>query len=167
VSPVKEPPIQVKPIVQEPTIPIAEEPVKVSAPQPKAAPKEEKPVIVAPRVAKPVTARLVAPPRPVHHVEKPVVIAPQVPARKNAGSADLARAREAVSKGDIATALRRYIKLINSNKALDNVSSDLKELVRKNPKNYLAWQTFGDARLRSNRIQEALDAYAKAADLLK
>jgi hypothetical protein len=24
-----------------------------------------------------------------------------------------------------------------------------------------AWQTYGDARLRSNRIQEALDAYAK------
>jgi len=57
--------------------------------------------------------------------------------------------------------------LINSNKALDAVSADLKEITRKNPKNFLAWQTYGDARLRSNRIQEALDAYAKAADLLK
>jgi hypothetical protein len=147
--------------------PVIEEPAPAPVP-------ERKPVVPKTVMPKPVVAtrtpavKPVMAPRPVYRPEKPVVVANQPASqRKNAGAADLTRAREAAAHGDIATALRRYIKLINSNRALDQVSTDLKELVRKNPKNYLAWQTFGDARLRSNRIQEALDAYAKAADLLK
>lgn len=140
--------------------PVIEEPVSEPLP-------ERKPVVPKTVVPKPVVAAKPAAPKPVYKPEKPVVVTQTASQRKNAGAADLARAREAVSKGDLATALRRYIKLINANRALDQVSADLKELTRKNPKNYLAWQTYGDARLRSNRIQEALDAYAKAADLLK
>jgi tetratricopeptide (TPR) repeat protein len=123
---------------------------------------EEKPA--APTPIK--VVRAPEPHKPSHRIEKPKPVAQPIP-RSGAGAADLARAREAVARGDLIAALRRYIKLVNANKSLDHVSSDLKDLVRKNPKNYLAWQTYGDARLRSNRIQEALDAYAKAADLLK
>jgi tetratricopeptide (TPR) repeat protein len=145
--------------------PVVEEPAPAPVP-------ERKPVVpktVVPKqvvAARPPTPKP-ATPKPVYRQEKPVVVTQTASSRKNAGAADLTRAREAAAHGDIATALRRYIKLINSNRALDQVSTDLKELTRKNPKNYLAWQTYGDARLRSNRIQEALDAYAKAADLLK
>ncbi|HEX7557010.1 MAG TPA: hypothetical protein VF338_10335, partial [Leptolinea sp.] len=153
---------------------------EISIPADIFAPPEEEPVIQAapkeiePLIEKPVTSvskpakRVSAPPvsKPTHKPAKPLSVS-DTNQRRTAGSADLARAREATSHGDIATALRRYIKLVNANRSLDFVSSDLKDLVRKNPKNYLAWQTYGDARLRSNRIQEALDAYAKAADLLK
>jgi tetratricopeptide (TPR) repeat protein len=168
------PPVTPTPVVQKAVVPppppvfvepVAPPPVAVKPVAPK--PVVEKPVAKAqvqePRVIKP--ARPVTP-KPVRYEEKTIPVLPGIQ-RKNAGSADLSRAREAVSKGDISTALRRYIRLINSNKALDLVSGDLKELVRKHPKDYLVWQTYGDARLRSNRIQEALDAYAKAADLLK
>lgn len=147
---------------EEPTA-MAVEPVKEvrSAPKPAPVKVEKKPTLKPePKAEKPYRPPT---PRPVQRVERPA----STSSRKTAGTADLKRAREAVTHGDIQTALRRYTKLVNSNKALDSVSTDLKELVRKHPKNYLAWQTYGDARLRSNRIQEALDAYAKAADLLK
>jgi tetratricopeptide (TPR) repeat protein len=169
-------PIKVEPVVEKPAPVVAPEPVTqapVSIPQPAveepltAPVPERKPVVPKTIVPKPVVAVKPAAPRPVYRPEKPVVVAQPSSSRKNAGTADLTRAREAAAHGDLATALRRYIKLINSNRALDQVSADLKELTRKNPKNYLAWQTYGDARLRSNRIQEALDAYTKAADLLK
>ena len=123
--------------------------------------KKERQVIPVPPPVKPVQTPVS---RPVRKIEKPVEPTIQ---KRSGGAADLARAREAVARGDLIAGLRRYIKLVNANKSLDHVSSDLKDLVRKNPKNYLAWQTYGDARLHSNRIQEALDAYAKAADLLK
>lgn len=162
-APVEVAPQAEKTIPVEPEIPASPEPVYETA---KVVQKPAEPKQVAPRkVVKPPST-----PRPVYRVEKkpatPVYTTPTAP-RKGSGAADLTRAREAVTHGDLATALRRYIKLINSNKALDAVSADLKEITRKNPKNFLAWQTYGDARLRSNRIQEALDAYAKAADLLK
>jgi tetratricopeptide (TPR) repeat protein len=147
-------PKAVEPIVQTP--PILVEPIK-----PKEKIKPEKP-------AEPVkkAARLQAVVKPVRRVQKPQPT-PQPPVKPTAGSTDLLKARESISRGDLISGLRKYIKLVNSNKSLDQVSSDLKDIVKKNPKNYLAWQTYGDARLRSNKIQEALDAYAKAADLLK
>ncbi|BCY19066.1 MAG: tetratricopeptide repeat protein [Chloroflexi bacterium] len=182
---------EVSPAVIEPVVPVThptpaaevpppafKEPEPVSAPpspvpaiKPEPVVEEQaparKPIVPKTVVPKPVVATKQVAPRPVYRPEKPVVITQPTSQRKNAGAADLTRAREAASRGDLTTALRRYIKLINANRALDQVSADLKELTRKNPKNYLAWQTYGDARLRSNRIQEALDAYAKAADLLK
>ncbi|MEI8130806.1 MAG: tetratricopeptide repeat protein [Leptolinea sp.] len=147
-----------KPVVQ----PIPEgKPVKQIIP-------EMKPVIIEkpapPRPVKPIQSP--EPKKPVRRIAKPKPVSQPIH-KPSAGVADLAQAREAVARGDVIAALRRYIKLVNANKSLDQVSIDLKVLVRKNPKNYLAWQTYGDARLRSNRIQEALDAYAKAADLLK
>jgi hypothetical protein len=158
-APVVEPEPVAKALVSKPQ-PVMEEPLTIPVP-------ERKPVVPKTVVPKPVVTVKPAAPRPVYRPEKPIVVTQPSSARKNAGAADLTRAREAAAHGDLTTALRRYIKLINSNRALDQVSADLKELTRKNPKNYLAWQTYGDARLRSNRIQEALDAYAKAADLLK
>ncbi len=148
--------------VEEPVVP---PPVKAQAPTPQpvksveiSKPVETKPV-QPPRVSKP--SKPAPPKKPRTETTRPVS------SSKKVGMADLTRARESVNKGDLPTALRRYVKLINANKAIDEVSSDLKDLVRKHPKEYLAWQTYGDARLRANRIQEALDAYAKAADLLK
>ncbi len=152
-----EPVAVVKPVAEVEPAPVVEKPAVKPAP----IRMEKKPVEKQePKAEKPSRPPR---PKPVAHVEKPV----STSSRKSAGSADLTRARDAVNHGDIQTALRRYIKLVNANKVLDSVSNDLKELVRKHPKNYLAWQTYGDARLRANRIQEALDAYAKAADLLK
>jgi hypothetical protein len=150
--PVEAPPVE-QPEAMEPVI--AKQPV-VSF--------EEKPTTPESKQVKP--ARPSATPKPVHRIDKPAPTPPSI-RRKGSGSAELTRAREAITKGDLQTALRRYIKLVNGNKALEHVSNDLKDLTRKHPKDFLVWQTYGDARLRANRIQEALDAYAKAADLLK
>lgn len=145
-------PIAVEPIVQTP-------PILVEQSKPKA--KPEKPTEPVKKAAHPQAVV-----KPVRRVQKPEPT-PQPPLKPTAGSTELIKARESISRGDLISGLRKYIKLVNSNKSLDQVSSDLKDIVKKNPKNYLAWQTYGDARLRSNKIQEALDAYAKAADLLK
>lgn len=172
------PPFKEQEPVSQPTVSVSvtmpETPV-VAVEAKAAAPKPEK---IEPVEAKPKETKA-----PAKQVEKKsVVTRPQKPSEprparregvkpvstpKKVGLADLNRARESIKKGDLTTALRRYTKLINANKAIDEVTVDLKDLVRKYPKEYLAWQTFGDARLRANRIQEALDAYAKAADLLK
>ncbi len=175
---VVEPVISPQPVAEEPKVvlPVAKEepapqpPVKAEAPppQPVAVTTQVKPIEPKPTVKVPAKEPRVT--RPVKPAEaKPVRRESERPVStpKKVGLADLNRAREFAKKGDLNAALRRYIKLINANKAIDEVSADLKELVRKNPKEYLVWQTYGDARLRDNRIQEALDAYAKAADLLK
>jgi len=140
--------------VETPTILV--EPIK-----PKEKIKPEKPVESVKKATRPQ-----AEVKPVRRVQKPQPT-PQLPVKPTAGSTELLKARESISRGDLISGLRKYIRLVNSNKSLDQVSIDLKDIVKKNPKNYLAWQTYGDARLRSNKIQEALDAYAKAADLLK
>ncbi len=142
---VKEPPAP-QPVVEKPVVPI---PVVPESPAPRpvvkepvvlepvaakpAAPKPvvEKPMIKAPepepRIAKPVRPSA---PKPVRYEEKTVPVQPSIQ-RKNAGSADLVRAREAFAKGDINTALRRYIKLINSNKALDSCFQRLERSCQK------------------------------------
>jgi cytochrome c-type biogenesis protein CcmH/NrfG len=56
---------------------------------------------------------------------------------------------------------------VRRGKLLDEVVSDLKEAVYRHPVDVIVWQTLGDAYMHSNRLQEALDAYSKAEELLR
>jgi competence ComEA-like helix-hairpin-helix protein len=78
----------------------------------------------------------------------------------------LGQAWSALVAGDIAGGLEQYAGLIRQEEHLDLVIHDLREAAFLYPTEIALHQTLGDAYLRANRLQEALDAYNKAEDLL-
>ncbi len=98
---------------------------------------------------------------------KPVkkVTRPLIPFRSD--EAALSQARETLSQGDTETACGFYTNLIKKNQNLDEIIHDLQEALYHHPVDILVWQTLGDAHLHNNQLQEALDAYSKAEDLLR
>lgn len=79
----------------------------------------------------------------------------------------LQNAQQALSKGEIETALGYFNRLINENSFLEETIHDLRDASYRYPVNSDIWQALGDAYSRSNRIQEALDAYTKAEELFR
>ena len=79
----------------------------------------------------------------------------------------LERARDLLAHGNLEGSMGEYSRLIRKGKYLEEIIHDLKEAVYKHPVDMSIWQTLGDANFRSNRLQEALDAYGKAEGLLR
>jgi predicted Zn-dependent protease len=79
----------------------------------------------------------------------------------------LTTARDHVHAKQLDEGAREYIKLIKKGKFLDEVVGDLRSTVDQFPDNVMLWQTLGDAYMRTNRLQNALDAYSKAEELLR
>jgi cytochrome c-type biogenesis protein CcmH/NrfG len=77
------------------------------------------------------------------------------------------KARELLARGGLDSAMNEYVKLIRKGKSLEEVIYDLQEAVYSHPVDVIVWQTLGDAYMRSNRLQEALDSYSKAEELLR
>jgi tetratricopeptide (TPR) repeat protein len=80
---------------------------------------------------------------------------------------NLAFARDAMSHGKIPDALQAYGNLIRKGKLLEDITFDLKEALYRFPVEVSIWQALGDAYMRANRLQDALDAYTKAEELLR
>ena len=72
-----------------------------------------------------------------------------------------------MSRGRIPDALQVYGNLIRKGKMLEDITLDLEKALYRFPVEISIWQTLGDAYMRSNRLQDALDAYTKAEDLLR
>jgi tetratricopeptide (TPR) repeat protein len=79
----------------------------------------------------------------------------------------LAMAREELSQNNVNGALGSYGKLIKKARYLDEVIYDLREALYRYPVDVNLWQSLGDAYMRANRLQDALDAYTKAEELLR
>jgi len=79
----------------------------------------------------------------------------------------LHEAQTALQTSNLERALHFYNRLIQQSQYLEDVIHDLHEALYRFPIEVSIWQTLGDAYLRSNRIQEALDAYTKAEELLR
>lgn len=79
----------------------------------------------------------------------------------------LRAAQAAMKVGDIQTALQEYGKIIKKARLLEEVIYDLREALYLYPLDVLIWQALGDAYMRANRLQDALDAYTKAEELLR
>jgi len=79
----------------------------------------------------------------------------------------LAQAQTDMLNGNINQALSGYSQLIEQGQYLDEIVHDLRDSLYRYPVEIAIWQTLGDAYIRSNHIQEALDAYTKAEELLK
>ena len=83
-------------------------------------------------------------------------------------SADtLSNAQAELGRGNISTALGIYDKLIRKGKFLEEIIRDLRDALYRYPVEVSIWQALGDAYMRGNRLQEALDAYTKAEELLR
>jgi tetratricopeptide (TPR) repeat protein len=76
-------------------------------------------------------------------------------------------ARIELSRSNIPGALDTYAKLIKKGRFLDEVIFDLRDALYRYPVEVSIWQSLGDAYMRANRLQDALDAYTKAEELLR
>lgn len=79
----------------------------------------------------------------------------------------LALARAELSRSNIPGALEAFGKLIKKGRFLEEVIFDLREALYRYPVEVSIWQSLGDAYMRANQLQEALDAYTKAEELLR
>ena len=79
----------------------------------------------------------------------------------------LGLARNELSRNNISGALDSYTKLIKKGRFLDEVIYDLRDTLYRYPVDVNVWQSLGDAYMRANRLQDALDAYTKAEELLR
>jgi tetratricopeptide (TPR) repeat protein len=72
-----------------------------------------------------------------------------------------------LQRGNLNEAMQGYGKLIKKGKMLDEIIFDLREALYRHPVDVVIWQTLGDAYMRAQRLQDALDAYTKAEELLR
>lgn len=82
-------------------------------------------------------------------------------------SATLQKAQDFIEKDDLKNALQEYGRLIKKGQMLEQVIHDLREITYRYPVEISIWQMLGDAFMRGNRLQDALDAYTKAEELLR
>jgi len=75
-------------------------------------------------------------------------------------------ARDSQIQGNLESALEIYNDLIQSRDLLPNVIQDLEEIAVNNPQDIRIWQNLGDAYIRDDKVEEALEAYIKAEKLL-
>lgn len=69
--------------------------------------------------------------------------------------------------GEVETSLNQYTRLIKSEQFLEETIRDLKDALYQRPLDISIWETLGDAYARNNCLQDALDAYTKAEELLR
>ena len=76
-------------------------------------------------------------------------------------------AQNSLDDGKLNASMQIYSRLIKKGRLLDEVIHDLREAIYRYPVDVIIWQTLGDACMRANRLQDALDAYTKAEELLR
>ena len=79
----------------------------------------------------------------------------------------LGQARNELAGNNLNGALGSYNRLIRKGRFLDEVIFDLRDALYRFPVDVDIWQSLGDAYMRANRLQDALDAYTKAEELLR
>ena len=79
----------------------------------------------------------------------------------------LRAAKAELARGNIAAALDMYAKLIRRGKSLTEIIRELRDALYRYPVEVPIWQALGDAYMRANQLQQALDAYTKAEELLR
>lgn len=80
---------------------------------------------------------------------------------------DLTQAKSALERGDLAVFLAAYSKQISQRQNLPEVIGDLLQVAKRYPDDLSVWQTLGDAYLQAGNLDEALDSYRKAEEILQ
>jgi len=148
------------PTVEVPSPTSKSEPVSVSDSESKSEPAPEPAKKSEPKKKK-------AKPAPTHEPYKEPVT------RKTTGMLEmpidpiLGSARTELTRSNIPGALETYGKLIKKGRFLEEVIYDLRDALYRYPVEVSIWQSLGDAYMRANQLQDALDAYTKAEELLR
>jgi len=79
----------------------------------------------------------------------------------------LPEAQTALLHGNLDAALAFYNLSIQEGQQIDEVIHDLRDALYRYPVDISIWQALGDAYARNNQLQEALNAYTKAEELLR
>jgi hypothetical protein len=107
---------------------------------------------------------------PVAPAPKPVPVPAPVRAGFPAAAVDvsgaIASAQQKVGAGDVDGGLVDYESVVRAGGDLSSVLDDLRSLMSRNPNNPAVYRVLGDGLMRSGRLQEALDTYRKALNLL-
>jgi tetratricopeptide (TPR) repeat protein len=82
-------------------------------------------------------------------------------------TAILRKAHNAMLSGNVESTLAYYEQLIKQEQRLVEVIHDLHEALSHYPMDANIWAALGDAYMRNNQLQEALDAYIKAEELVQ
>jgi hypothetical protein len=167
-----EPVVEVKPEPKPEPAPTSEPVRYIPEPEPIFEP-ELKPVEIdfKPEPARPISSR----PAPVPAKKAPARASKLGPiiTRRQTGmlmpliDPALSTAQAEMNRGDIPAALEHYSRLIKKGRWLEEIVRDLRDALYRYPVEVMIWQTLGDAYMRENRLQEALDAYTKAEELLR
>ena len=165
----KQPEPEVQPSEPEPVVFQTETP----APLPELEPVMTQPEVQAPQPQVPEVVNIIE--EKIAAVQEPVrpAAAPKPPRLKGTGRLTmpmdpiLGQARNELSGNNVSGALESYSRLIKKGRFLDEVIFDLREALYRFPVDIDIWQSLGDAYMRSNRLQDALDAYTKAEELLR
>jgi predicted Zn-dependent protease len=102
-------------------------------------------------------------------------MAPAVPAAKPAraprtgrGGVDpshiLEGARKALATGDYPKAASNYGTLIKRNFEVQAIAEELRLALDRNPRTPSLWQTLGDAYMKGDRLQDAIEAYRRGME---
>jgi competence ComEA-like helix-hairpin-helix protein len=104
-----------------------------------------------------------------HPATKGTETAPEVKglASEEEYAAELMKARNAMVASNVERTLTYYEQLIKQEQLLPEVIRDLHEALYRYPVDATIWTTLGDAYMRNNQLQEALDAYVKAEELIR
>ena len=151
----------------------AEEPVFSSSAVPTEMPSSEAFETVEEKPAPSLRVKKPAPKKPELQPAAPSETYREPATRKGAGimtmtvEAALEQARSELSRSNIPDATNAYGRLIKKGRFLDEVIFDLREALYRYPVEVGIWQSLGDAYMRANRLQDALDAYTKAEELLR
>jgi competence ComEA-like helix-hairpin-helix protein len=97
------------------------------------------------------------------HVEQEVEITP-IPSSREEKT--LNEGRSALESGNISKAYDHYSKLIEEEQLLESVIDDLKEAQYRFPVEVSIYELLGDAYMHTDQLQEAIDTYTKAEELL-
>jgi competence protein ComEA len=106
-----------------------------------------------------------APPEPEPYQEPVTQVSSGMPSA--AQEPALTQAQFELTRGNVPGALDSYEKLIRKGRMLDEIIFDLREALYRYPVDVSILQALGDAYMRANRLQDALDAYTKAEELLR
>ena len=108
---------------------------------------------------------------PLKEEAKPVVEDKEepktAPVVEEAAETRLAKARSLLADSEIEESLEHYAYLILKKKSLQEVVDDLTQASLDHPMDVSIMKTLGDAYMRLDKLEDALDAYSKAEDLLR
>jgi len=147
----EEPPTEFQP-AEEP-VPVVEE-MAISLEQPEIA--QEVPAMPVEEISEKVPTSVPE--------EMPAEKAPEIAGVDNAQV--LVEAQRNLDAGDLDQALPEFAKLIESKEFLEEIIRDLQNALYRRPVEVALYETLGDAYAQADRLQDALDTYTKAEELL-